>query len=98
MILDLKVPTLVIVGTWNTPIFTPPWLAQYIFGYAPGTEAPLMQILATAPNEIPRQVLYLKNQGFGADIGRINLYANSDGQGFTRLEQLATRFLATLPH
>lgn len=99
MIFELtSVPTLVITGTWNVPIFTPPWVARHLFGYPVNAEAPLVQV-TTVASETARTINYFQNQGFNADARRVELFANADSDAsWTRLEDRAKKLLTTLPH
>ncbi|MEO7221118.1 MAG: hypothetical protein ABIY37_01460 [Devosia sp.] len=99
MKLDLTVaPMLVITGTWNVPIFSPPWLANHLFGYEIGSEAPLVQLTMVGA-EVARTIAYMRNLGFHVEPNRIDLFANKIDEAYlTRLEALAARLLTVLPH
>ena len=99
MQLDLAAaPTLVLTGAWNPSIFSPAWLARYLFGYGEGQEAQIAQLLAVQ-GETPRQTLYLRNIGFHAEQTRVELFANSiDSAYLSRLEGVLLKLIETLPH
>lgn len=98
MLLDLTLPTVVLTGTWNAPIFTAPWIARELFEYPIGEEVAVAEVVFQQAT-VSRHVLFLKNIGIHAEPQRLELYANDNtDQHFARIEGLIRRILTVLPH
>ena len=88
--LDLRLPTIVITGTWNPAIFQPGWIAEHLFGVPKGQQLEMVQRITTAPQ--PKMTYYLASVGISVTPERLELYCNDlSGETKARAEAVAWR-------
>jgi hypothetical protein len=97
MYLDLRRPTLVLLGTWNPAVFQPGWMARHLFGHPPGEQVRMDQFLVAGDQ--PKIVNYIDGLGIFVSTQRLEVYLNGFGEKeIAKLEQTAVKLYETLPH
>jgi len=99
MKLDLRIATIVMTGAWNCDIFTPPWIAKYLFNYQEDQEVKGSHIIFQPDNGPPRTINYIDDIGVSAASGRLELFLKSTEQkDFNLLESVAKNAISVLKH
>lgn len=96
MHLDLRQPTVIIAGAFNPAIFSPPWIANVLYGIAEGEEISglIVQDLVQLT-----QKPYIRDVGILAEAGRLSIFVDKvEPEALTLAESVVKRAAEALPH
>jgi len=97
MELDLRRPSLILLGAWNPAIFQPGWIARHLLDYPEGQEVEAMSVISA--DRGGQAVTYIDELGFNVSNQRVELFVNTHNDDYiNRLEAVALRIIQLLPH
>ncbi|MGM0584952.1 MAG: hypothetical protein ACQEUZ_09915 [Pseudomonadota bacterium] len=92
--LDLAKPTVVLTGAWNPAIFTPEWIAFYLFKIEEGRD---IEVDVLHDVESSRRIIFIGEIGVSVSNGRLEVYAKTEDR-IPELSQFIPRIFEVLPH
>jgi hypothetical protein len=96
VILDLRQPALVIAGSFNPAIFTPPWTARNLFGFPEGQDVEVTAVVEMG-QEMPRH--YIQKVGVLALAQRLAIFPDElSVEVMERAERAFEAVAEKLPH
>lgn len=97
--LDLRGPILVVAGAFNPAIFTQNWIATNVFGIAPGTEFPVLEVIVQVDPQSLVRLAFINGVALNVAANRLELFLqNGAPETLTALEATLARVLELLPH
>ena len=97
MKLDLSVPTFVAVGSFNSAIFQPPWVALHLFEKPSGADVNLIQAITGNFGAPLRN--YIDNVGISVTSNRFEVIPNDlSGSTKSTAEKVFANLFSKLPH
>lgn len=101
MELDIRRPSIVIVGNWNPAIFQYNWVAKHALNIPEGTDLQASELMPLDakknPTELP--ILYIDDIGFRASNIKLEIFLNSiEDECISRAENSIVNVIQTLSH
>jgi hypothetical protein len=107
MKLELRKPTVVLLGAWNPAIFQATWLLRHGFGQPEGTQArvdfvqaqEIQMTLGAAVTAKITDATYFQSVGIGVTSERLEIYINENtAEVRSRAESVLQQLVSTLSH
>ena len=101
MELDLRQPTLVIVGAWNPAIFQDPWIAKHLWGIPEGQEVAVAYLTEhdQRTRSTRRTIRFMNGIGLNVTSERLEIFLTDfSPEGMETCEQFCRTIGATLSH
>ncbi len=92
--LVLRRPVVVLLGAWNPAIFTPEWIAHFLFEYKDGDNVTIGMIQEVASGE---HIIFIDNIGISASTNRLKFFVWEEND-IEKLPSVITKLYETLPH
>ncbi len=98
LVLDTRSPLLVLIADFNPAIFTPPWMAQHLYGHDEGDQITYHEFIVHNATEI-RQVVFIDGVAVSVIGNRSEIFViNGDAANVKRAEEVVVRMMEILPH
>lgn len=101
MELDLRQPTLVIVGAWNPAIFQDPWIAKHLWGIPEGQEVEVAHLTEhdQRTRSTRRTIRFMNGIGLNVTNERLEIFPTDfSPEGMEKCETLCATIANTLSH
>lgn len=96
MFVDLRQPTVVMAGAFNAHIFTPPWIANVLYGIPEGENVDGIMVADILQGT---QRPYIREVAVLAEEGRLSIFVDRFDDAVIALgESLPSKIAETLPH
>lgn len=98
MKLDLRRPSIVLLGAWNPAILQPGWIANYLREIPEGKDIAAQEAFFVVDG-LSRSILYIDDVGITANNQRVDIFLNSFGDNEIHwAEKYVSNLVTTLKH